>query len=117
MVLLGLVVVRRDLRAQLDLAHVHLLLVAARGLGLLLLLVLVLRVVEHAAHGRAGVGSHLDEIEVALLRVAEGLLGVDDTDLVAVLPDEANLRHPDALVDASLVPLRHPPIELTRDRH
>src|SRR5215203_5845275 len=116
-VLLGLVVVGRDLRAQLDLADVHLLLVAPRGLGLLLLLVLVFRVVEHSAHGRPGVGSYLDEVEVALLRVAERLLGIDDTDLVAVLPDEANLRHPDALVDTGLVPLRHPPIELTRDRH
>src|SRR4051794_41805269 len=51
--LLGLVVVRRDLRPQLDLADVDLLLVAAGGLGLLLLLVLVLRVVEHAADRRA----------------------------------------------------------------
>src|SRR5215210_3933227 len=48
--LLRLVVVGRDLRPQLDLAHGHRLLVAARRLGLLLLLVLVLRVVEHAAH-------------------------------------------------------------------
>src|SRR5215204_820878 len=116
-VLLGLVVVGRDLRTQLDLADVHLLLVPPRGLRLLLLLVLVLRVVEHAADRRPRVGSHLDQVEVALLRVAKRLLGIDDTNLVAVLPYEANLRHPDALVDAGLVPLRHPPIELTRDRH
>jgi hypothetical protein len=50
--LLRLVVVVGDLRAQLDLADVDLLLVLARLLGLLLLLVLVLRVVEQAAYGR-----------------------------------------------------------------
>src|SRR5215203_251820 len=115
-VLLGLVVVGRDLRAQLDLADVHLLLVAPRGLGLLLLLVLVLRVIEHTAHRRARVGRHLDEVEIALLGIAKRLLGVDDSDLVAVLAHQAHLRNPNALVDARLVPLRHPPIELARDR-
>ena len=53
--LLGLVVVVGDLRAQLDLADVDLLLVLARGLGLLLLLVLVLRVVEQPGDRRARV--------------------------------------------------------------
>ena len=66
-VLLGVVVVLGDLRAELDLAHGDLLLVLARLLDLLGLLVLVLGVVEHAAHRRARLGSDLDEVEVALL--------------------------------------------------
>ena len=117
MALLGLVVVVRDLRPQLDLAHVDLLLVPARGLGLLLLLVLVLRVVEHAADRRAGLGGHLDQVEVALLRVAQRLVARDDADLVAVLADQPHLRNADALVDAGLVALGRAPIEPTRDRH
>ena len=52
MALLGLVVVRRDLRPQLDLADVDLLLVLAGCLLLLLLLVFVLRVVEQAGDRR-----------------------------------------------------------------
>ena len=76
MALLGVVVVLRDLRPELDLADVDLLLVLAGGLLLLVLLVLVLRVVQDPAHGRLGLGRHLDEVEVAVLRVAEGLLGV-----------------------------------------
>jgi hypothetical protein len=91
--------------------------VTPRGLCLLLLLVLVLRVVEHAHHGRARLGGHLDQVEVALLGIAKRLLGVDNPDLVAVLSHQANLRNTDALVDPSLVPLRHAPIELARDRH
>ena len=63
--LLGLVVVVGDLRAQLDLADVDLLLVLAGLLGLLLLLVLVLRVVEQPADGRARVGGDLDQVEIA----------------------------------------------------
>ena len=82
--LLGLVVVLRDLRPELDLADRDLLLVLARLLLLLGLLVLVLRVVEDAADGRARLGRDLDEVEVALLRVAQRLVGLHDADLVAV---------------------------------
>ena len=74
--LLGVVVVLRDLRAELDLADRDLLLVLARRLLLLGLLVLVLRVVEHAADGRARLGRDLDEVEIALLRVAQRLVGL-----------------------------------------
>ena len=106
-----------DLRAELDLAHVDLLLVLAGLLGLLLLLVLVLRVVEEASYGRARVRGDLDQVEVAVLRHLERLLGVDDADLLAVLVDQANLAHADALVDPSLVPLGHPAVKTSRDRH
>ena len=66
-VLLGVVVVLGDLRAELDLAHGDLLLVLARLLELLGLLVLVLGVVEHPAHRRARLGCDLDQVEVAFL--------------------------------------------------
>ncbi len=111
------VVVVGDLRAQLDLAHVDLLLVLAGLLGLLLLLVLVLRVVEEARDGWAGIRSHLDQVEIALLGHLERLLGLDDADLLAVLVDEPDLANTDALVDARLVPLGHPAVETSRDRH
>ena len=115
--LLGLVVVVGDLRAQLDLADVDLLLVLARLLGLLLLLVLVLRVVEQAADRRARVRRDLDQVEIGLAGDPAGLVGVDDPDLLAVGADQADLRNADALVDASRVPVRGTPIEASRDRH
>jgi hypothetical protein len=88
-VALGLVVVLGDLRPQLDLAHVHLLLVTA----------------------------DLHQVEVALLRVLERLVGLDHPHLAAVVGDQPHLRHADALVDPRLVALRRAPIELPRDRH
>ena len=117
MALLGVVVVLGDLRAELDLADRDLLLVLARLLQLLRLLVLVLRVVEHAADGRLGLGRHLDEVEVALLGVAQRVVDLQDADLLAVLPDQADLRYPDALVDPGRIALGRAPVESTRDRH
>ena len=112
-----LVVVVGDLRPQLDLADVDLLLVLARGLGLLLLLVLVLRVIEQAGDRRARVGRDLDQVEIALLRHRQGLIGLDDADLAAVLVDEPDLGDADALVDPGLVALRRLAVETPRDRH
>src|SRR5262249_20054215 len=114
---LGLVVVLGDLRPELDLAHVDLLLVLAGGLRLLLLLVLVLRVVEEPRDRRPGVGGNLDKVEVALTRHLHRLLGLDDADLAAVLVDQAHLRDADALVDPRRVALRRGPVEPTGDRH
>jgi hypothetical protein len=61
--------------------------------------------------------SYLDEVEVAVLRVAQGLLGSHDSDLLAGLVDEPDLGDPNALVDAGGVALRRLPVEPTRDRH
>ena len=115
--LLGLVVVVGDLRAQLDLAHVDLLLVLAGGLRLLLLLVLVLRVIEQPGDRRARVRRHLDQVEIALGGHRQGLVGLDDADLAAVLVDQADLGDADALVDPRLVALRRLAVESPRDRH
>jgi hypothetical protein len=108
---LRLVVVLGDLRAQLDLPDVGLLLVLARRLRLLLLLVLVLRVVEDPSHGRLRVRGDLDQVEIPLLGSLEGLGGRDDADLLAVLVDQAHLGHADPLVDTSRVALGRPAVE------
>ena len=115
--LLRRVVVLGDLRPELDLADHDLLLVLARGLLLLGLLVLVLRVVEHAAHRRLGLGGDLDEVEIALLRVAQRVLGLHDADLRAVVADDPNLGNADALVDPGRVPLGRAPVESAGNRH
>ena len=106
-----------DLGAELDLAHGDLLLVLARLLLLLRLLVLVLRVVEHAADRRAGIGRHLDQVEIAFLRVRQRIGGLDDSDLLAVLAHEPDFRHPDPVVDPSRVPLGRAPVKPARYRH
>ena len=117
MALLGLVVVLRDLRAELDLADRDLLLVLARLLELLGLLVLVLGVVEHAADGRARLGRDLHEVEIAFLRVAQRIGRPHDADLVSGLVDQAYLGHANAIVDPCRVPLGRAPVESARDRH
>ena len=117
MVLLGVVVVLGDLRAELDLAHGDLLLVLARLLDLLGLLVLVLGVVEHAADRRARLGGDLDEVEVALLGEGERVGRLQHADLVALVVDQAHLGHANALVDPRRVPLGRAPVEPAGDRH
>jgi len=115
--LLRLVVVVGDLRPQLDLAHVDLLLVLAGGLLLLLLLVLVLRVVEQAGDRGFRVGRHLDQVEVRLLGSLQRLGRLDDAELLAVGADQTHLGDADPLVDPSRVALWWAPIEPARDRH
>ena len=115
--LLGVVVVLRDLGAELDLADRDLLLVLAGRLQLLGLLVLVLRVVEHPADGRARLGRHLDEVEIALLRVGQRLGRLDDADLLAVLADEADFGNADPVVDPRQVPLWRAPVKPSGYRH
>src|SRR6185312_1196342 len=114
---LGRIVVRRDLRPQLDFADVDLLLVLASLLLLLLLLVFVLRVVEQTGHRRLRTGRHLDQVEVGLLGAFECVVDLDDPELLAVGADQPHLRHADALVYPSRVALWWAPIEPTRDRH
>src|SRR4051794_3330309 len=115
--LLGVVVMLSDLRPELDLPDVDLLLVLAGRLGLLRLLVLVLRVVEDPDHRRLGVGGDLHEVEIPLLRSAQGIWGAHDAHLLAVLIDETDLWNADALVDAGGIALRRLPVEPSRDRH
>ena len=115
--LLGVVVVLGDLRPGFDLTDVDLGLVLARGLLLLVLLVLVLRVVQDPADGRLGLGRHLDEVEIASLGLAQGLLRLHDADLRTGLVDETDLGNADAFVDPGRVAFRRLPVEPARDRH
>src|SRR5438093_7959671 len=100
--LLGVVVVDSDLRPELDLLDVDLRLVLARELGLLLLLVPVLPPVHHLCDRRVGLSRHLDQVEVLGVRVVERLPRGLDAELLAVLPDQTDLRGPDRVVDAIL---------------
>src|SRR5688500_2281959 len=97
--LLRLVILGRDLRAQLDLLDVNLRLVLPRRLGLLLLLVPVLAVVHHLAYRRIGARRDLDQVEILAVGVLERLVRSLDPDLRAVGVDEANLGASDPLVD------------------
>src|SRR5690606_8703783 len=100
--LLGLVVVGVDLRPELLLLDRGELLVAAGLPGLLRALVLELAVVHELADRRAGLRRDLDEVELGLLRKAQGVLDAHDSDLFAVRSDQANLGNADAVVDARL---------------
>ena len=116
-VLLRVVVVLGDLRAELDLAHRDLLLVLLRLLDLLRLLVLVLRIVQHAAHRRARLGRDLDQIEIAFLREAQRVGRLHHADLVALVVDHPDLGHANTLVDPRRVPLGRAPVEPAGNRH
>ena len=102
MALLRLVVVRVDLRPELLLLDHRLLLVPPRLASLLRALVLELAVVHELADRRAGLGGHLDQVEVGLAGQAEGVLDTDDPDLLPVGADQSHLGNADALVDAGL---------------
>src|SRR4051812_34149678 len=115
--LLGVVVMLGDLRPELDLPDVDLLLVLAGGFRLLGLLVLVLRVVQDPDHGRLRLGRDLHEVEVLLLCPPQGVLGAHDPHLLAGLVDETDLGNADAFVDAGGIALRRLPVEPSRDRH
>ena len=115
--LLRFVVVLGDLRPQLDLTNVDLLLVLAGLLLLLLLLVLVLRVIEQSRDRRLRAGSDLDQVEVGVLGALEGIGDLDDAELLAVGADQPDLGNADALVDPSGVALWEAPVEPTGDRH
>ena len=67
---------------------------------LLRLLVLELAVVHDLAHGRACTIGDLHEVQTGLLRHAQGLIGRDDTEVLAFGVDEHHLADGDAFVDA-----------------
>ena len=110
--LLGLVVVDPDLRSELDLLDVDLLLVLPGLFGALVLFVAVLRVVHDPRDGGIRTGRDLDEVEALAERVLQRFLRREDPDLSTVLVDQADALGADLLVD-SLVPLaRYLPVEI-----
>ena len=100
--LLGLVVVRVDLRSELHLLDHDVGLVPSCLTGLLGVLVLELPVVHELADRRPRHGRDLDEIEVGLLGQPQGVLDTDDADGFSVGTDESDLGYPDPVVDAQL---------------
>jgi hypothetical protein len=88
-----------DLHAELDLLDL-----AGAVLALLLLLrqlVLELAEVCDAADGGIGRGGHLDQVEAVRFGAADGLVGLEDAELLAGgADDDANLAGADAVVDA-----------------
>src|SRR6266568_6551322 len=97
---LGAVVVRVDLRAELDLLDDRLRLVLTRFPGLDRGLVLELAVVHELADRRPRGGRDLDQIEVGFLCQLERVVDRDDPDLLPHRPHEPDFGRTDALVDA-----------------
>src|SRR5665811_1090395 len=100
--LLRLVVVHADLRPQLYLLDVNLLLVLASQLRLLLLRVAVLAVIHHPADGRIGARGDLDQVEILGVGILSRLVGGLDSDLRAVRVDQTDARSADTVVDSSM---------------
>src|SRR5690606_41117553 len=71
-------------------------------LELLGLFVLELAVVHDLDHGGLGVGRHLDQIQIGLLRETQSVLDADDTDLFSTRAHEANLGDADAVVGSGI---------------
>jgi hypothetical protein len=73
------------------------------GLAFLLgLLVQELPVVEDAADGRIDIRGNLNQVEGGLLGQRQGFPQGNDTQVLAIGPDEANLTGADLFVDAEL---------------
>src|SRR3954447_23878124 len=96
------VVVRVDLRAELDLLDLDPRLLLAGFLLPDVPLVLELAVVHDPSHGRSRLRGDLHEIQIELLRAPERILRGHDPDLGTVGPDESDLWGPDPVVDPGI---------------
>ena len=99
---LGLVVVLVDLETETNLFEDRVRLVAPGFLRLLRGFVLELAEVHDLGDGRLGVGSNLNQIEVGLLRKAQGVFDADDADLLAVGANKADLRDADTVIGTGI---------------
>jgi len=100
--LLGAVVVRVDLGAELDLLDDRVDLVLACFPRLHGGFVLVLAEVHELGDRRLGHRGDLDQVEIRLGGQAQRVLDADDADLLSVGANQPHLRNPDAVVDARL---------------
>ncbi len=100
--LLGLVVMRIDLRSELHFLDDRLDLVLPSLTTLLVGLVLELSIVHELAYRRTRCRSDLDQIEIGFLRKPHRLGDGDDADLLAFGPNQAHLGHPDPVIDTGL---------------
>ncbi len=87
-----------DLRPELDLLHLDLMLFLLRLPRLAGLLVLEFPVVHDPADGRPRLGSDLDEIQPPFPRVGQRFLNREDPDLVSLLVDHAHRADPDLFI-------------------
>lgn len=101
--LLGGVVAHVDLRPELHLLDLDLVLVLTSLLGLDGLVVLELPVVHDAAHGRRGVRSDLHQIEIHVVGDLLGLVRGIHAHLVPVEIDETALARGDLIVEPGLL--------------
>ncbi len=100
---LELVVVLLDAGPELDLFDLDVVLLLLGLPGRPGLLVLELPVVHQLDHGRPCVGGHLHQVQPRCLSALSGLVDADDTDLLALIADEANGADPDLVVDSDLL--------------
>src|SRR3954471_7135597 len=100
--LLRVVVVRVDLRAELDLLDLDPRLLLARFLLTDVPLVLELSVVHDPRDGWSRLRGDLNEIQIELLCAPKRLLRGHDPDLGTVGPDESDLWGPDPVVDPGI---------------
>ena len=91
-----------NLGTKLLLLDNSLLLVLTSLACLLCSFILELAVVHELAHRRAGVGCHLDQVEVGLLSQTQGVLHADNADLLAAGADETHFGNADPFVDTGL---------------
>ena len=89
-------------RTELDLLHLHDLLLRLGFLSLLLLLIAELAVVHQAADGRRRIGRNLNEVHVGVFRHAQSLDRTNNPDLGAVDAGQSDLGDSDLTIDPML---------------
>lgn len=95
---LGHVIMGVDTHAQLDFFDLLAGGVLLALLLLLALLVLVLPVIENLANGRFGRSGDFYEVETVAFGEGQGFLGMHDSQLAFVGPDDTDFRGPDSFV-------------------
>ena len=110
--LLGAVVVRVDLRAELDLLDDRVDLVLARFASLQCRFVLELAEVHELGDGRLGHRGNLDEVEVSLGGQTQRVFDAHDADLFSVGANQPHLGYPNAVVDARFADVGAPLLEV-----
>src|SRR5689334_16780442 len=110
--LLGAVVVRVDLRAELDLLDDRVDLVLARFASLECRFVLELAEVHELGDRRLGHRGDLDEVEVSLGGQTQRVFDAHDADLFSVGANQPHFGYPNAVVDARFADVGAPLLEV-----
>ena len=97
---LDLIIANISTRPELDLFNLNLLLLLARLVLLLFLIEPKASIIHQPTNRRIGIRNDLDEIKAHIGRPPHGLSQVENTDLLAVLGDQAYPWNRDLLIDA-----------------